>query len=119
MAGLLWQVAGISLTQFVASFSSYAAIYSSFAILGPLPDLAAGGGWLIVLVGAEVVIQPSASRCLSQERLPRRHSQLFQEQLALWPRSVELTRGPLAAGRSWTRLGWLPPSGCLSQPWKS
>src|SRR5262249_18298611 len=33
VAGLLWQGAGIGFTKFVASSSTYAAIYSSFAIL--------------------------------------------------------------------------------------
>jgi membrane protein len=92
VAGLLWQVAGIGFTQFVASSSSYAAIYSSFAIL-VLFLIWLQIGWLIVLVGAEVAYNhqhPEAYRTNGSQASP---SQRFQEQLAL-AALVELTRGP-------------------------
>jgi membrane protein len=94
VAGLLWQVAGIGFTKFVASSSSYAAIYSSFAIL-VLFLIWLQLGWLIVLVGAEVAYyhqHPDAYRTNASQAS---HSQRFREQLALAV-LVELTRGALS-----------------------
>ncbi len=93
VAGLLWQGAGIGFTKFVASSSSYAAIYSSFAIL-VLFLLWLQVGWLIVLVGAEVAYNHQYPEAYRQHASPARPSQLFQEQLAL-AALVELTRGAL------------------------
>jgi membrane protein len=93
VAGLLWQVAGIGFTRFVASSSSYAAIYSSFAIL-VLFLIWLQVGWLIVLVGAEVVYNHQHPAAYRKNASPAKHSQLFQEQLAL-AALVELTRGSL------------------------
>ena len=93
VAGLLWQVAGIAFTKFVASSSSYAAIYSSFAIL-VLFLIWLQVGWLIVLVGAEVAYNHQHLDAYRKNAFLARHSQLFQEQLALTA-LVELTRGAL------------------------
>ena len=93
VAGLLWQVAGFGFTKFVASSSSYAAIYSSFAIL-VLFLIWLQVGWLIVLVGAEVVYNHQHPAAYRKNASPAKHSQLCQEQLAL-AALVELTRGSL------------------------
>jgi membrane protein len=93
VAGLLWQVAGIGFTKFVASSSSYAAIYSSFAIL-VLFLIWLQVGWLIVLVGAEVVYNHQHPAAYRQNASPARHRPLCQEHLAL-AALVELTRGSL------------------------
>jgi membrane protein len=53
VAALLWQLASVAFTAFVAASPTYAAIYSSFAIL-VLFFLWLQYAWLIVLVGAEV-----------------------------------------------------------------
>src|SRR5262245_30977822 len=53
VAGLLWQGAGAGFAAFVASSASYAAVYSSFAVL-VLFLIWLNVEWLIVLVGAEV-----------------------------------------------------------------
>src|SRR5439155_6664279 len=53
VAGLLWQVAGVWFATFVASSSSYAAVYSSFAVL-ILFLIWLQVGWQIILVGGEV-----------------------------------------------------------------
>ena len=94
VAGLLWQVAGIGFTTFVASSSSYAAIYSSFAIV-VLFLIWLQLGWLIVLVGAEVAYHhqhPEAYRTDASRASP---SQRFREHLAL-AALVELARGALS-----------------------
>ncbi|HEV8713077.1 MAG TPA: YhjD/YihY/BrkB family envelope integrity protein [Candidatus Binatia bacterium] len=90
VAGLLWQVAGAGFAAFVASSTSYAAVYSSFAVL-VLFLIWLNVGWLIVLVGGEIayfyqypgVYRTSASRW--GQSLP------FREQLALVA-LVEITR---------------------------
>jgi membrane protein len=89
-------VAGVGFTTFVASSSSYAAIYSSFAIL-VLFLIWLQLGWLIVLVGAEVAYyhqHPGAYRTHPSHRGP---SQLFREQLAI-AALVELTQRALRGG---------------------
>jgi len=93
VAGLLWQVAGVGFTKFVASSSSYAAIYSSFAIL-VLFLIWLQVGWMIVLVGAEVAYNHQHPDAYRKNASQARHSQMFQEQLAL-AALVELTRGAL------------------------
>jgi membrane protein len=93
VAGLLWQAASIGFTQFVASSGSYAAIYSSFAIL-VLFLIWLQVGWLIVLVGAEVAYNHQHPAAYRQHASPASHSQVFLEQLAL-AALVELTREAL------------------------
>jgi membrane protein len=53
VAALLWQLAGVGFTTFVATSTRYAAVYSSFAVL-ILFLLWLYVGWLIVLVGGAV-----------------------------------------------------------------
>jgi len=52
-AAVLWQLAGLAFAMFVASSTSYAAIYSSFAVLVVFL-LWLQLAWLIVLVGGQV-----------------------------------------------------------------
>jgi membrane protein len=81
VAGLLWQVAGAGFAAFVAGSASYAAVYSSFAIL-ILFLIWLHVGWLIVLVGGAVAYfhqHPGAYR----KRTSRWEGHLFREQLAL------------------------------------
>jgi membrane protein len=93
VAGLLWQVAGVGFTKFVAGSSSYAAIYSSFAIL-ILFLIWLQLGWLIVLVGAEVAYYHQHPGAYRKHTSHRGHSQLFREELAL-AALVELTQRAL------------------------
>src|SRR5207249_4547064 len=76
--------------KFVASSSSYAAIYSSFAIL-VLFLLWLQVGWLIVLVGAEVAYTHQYPDAYRTHASLARPSQLSQEHLAL-AAFVALTR---------------------------
>jgi membrane protein len=94
VAGLLWQVAGVGFTVFVASSASYAAIYSSFAIL-ILFLIWLQVGWLIVLVGAEVAYNHQHPGAYRKHASRGGQSQLFREQLALTA-LVELTRRSLS-----------------------
>jgi membrane protein len=93
VAGLLWQVAGVGFTTFVASSASYAAVYSSFAIL-ILFLIWLQLGWMIVLVGAEVAYYHQHPGVDRQGVSRGGHSPLFREQLAL-AMLVELTRHSL------------------------
>ena len=52
-SGVLWQIAGMGFTAFVAGSARYSAIYSSFAVL-ILFLIWLYVGWLIVLAGAQV-----------------------------------------------------------------
>ncbi len=97
VAGLLWQGAGIGFTKFVASSSTYAAIYSSFAIL-VLFLIWLQVGWLIVLMGAEVAYNHQYPDAYRKHASRARPSLLFEEQLAL-AALIELTQGALG-GRS-------------------
>jgi membrane protein len=94
VAGLLWQVAGVWFAMFVASSSSYAAVYSGFAVL-ILFLIWLQVGWQVVLVGGEVAYfhqHPGAYR----ERGARGEQSLrVREQLALLA-LVELTRRHLS-----------------------
>jgi membrane protein len=94
VAGLLWQVAGVGFTTFVASSASYAAVYSSFAIL-ILFLIWLQLGWLIVLVGAEVAYYHQHPGAYRQGGARGGHSPVYREQLAL-AMLVELTRRSLA-----------------------
>ncbi len=95
VAGLLWQGAGIGFTKFVASSSTYAAIYSSFAIL-ILFLIWLQVGWLIVLMGAEVAYNHQYPDAYRKHASHARPSPRFEEQLAL-AALVALTRGALGS----------------------
>jgi membrane protein len=94
VAGLLWQVAGVGFTAFVASSTSHAAIYSSFAIL-IFFLIWLQVGWLIVLVGAEVAYNHQHPSAYRKHASRGGQSQLFREQFAL-AALVELTRRSLS-----------------------
>lgn len=79
-AALLWQLAGLGFTAFIAGSSRYTAIYSGFAVL-VLFLLWLYVAWLVVLVGAEVAYfhqHPSAYLAVR-----RRQGHLFRERAAL------------------------------------
>jgi len=82
VASLLWQVAGAGFAAFVATSTSYAAVYSSFAVL-VLFLIWLNLGWLIVLVGGEVAYfyQHPGTYRTSASRWGQ--SLLFRERLAL------------------------------------
>ena len=81
-AGIIWQVAGLAFTAFVASSGKYSAIYSSFAVL-ILFLIWLYVAWLIVLAGAQVAYyhqHPSAYLL----HLSRKHqTPLFREYVTL------------------------------------
>lgn len=98
-AGLLWQLAGIAFTTFVANSANYTAIYSSFAILIIFP-IWLYVSWLIVLIGGKVAYlyqYPYAqlSRTPWQQR-----SQHFRAWVAFSALS-EITRRHLAGEALW------------------
>jgi membrane protein len=81
-AGILWELAGMAFTAFVATSAQYTAIYSSFAIL-VLFLLWLYVGWFTVLVGAEVAYfwQHPAACWVATTDPGRNHA--FRERLAL------------------------------------
>jgi len=79
-AALLWQVAGVAFTAFIAGSKQYSAIYSGFAIIVVFL-LWLYYSWLVVLVGADVAYlhqHPFAFLAL-----PRATSQVLMERAAL------------------------------------
>jgi membrane protein len=80
VAALLWQLTGLGFTAFIASSTSYAAIYSGFAIL-ILFLLWLHVAWLVVLVGAEVAYFHQRPAAYLAFRRPASH--LFRERMAL------------------------------------
>lgn len=98
-AAILWQLAGMGFTAFVATSTRYAAIYSSFAIL-ILFLFWLYVCWLIFLVGAEVAYFHQHPRTFVNESLRpgRRHH--FQEWLAL-AMLIEITRRYISSGPPW------------------
>jgi membrane protein len=94
VAGLLWQVASFWFAAFVASSSSYAAVYSSFAVL-VLFLIWLQVGWQIVLVGAEVAYFHQHPSAYHVRAGPRGQSLRVREQLALGA-LVEITRRHLS-----------------------
>jgi membrane protein len=80
VAAVLWHVAGIAFTAFLASSTRYAAIYSGFAgIMVFLIWLYVG--WLIVLIGAQVGYFHQYPRSYIEARV--RHGPLYREWITL------------------------------------
>ena len=80
VAAVLWQLAGVGFTAFIANSVRYAAVYSSFAIL-VFFFIWVYASWLIILVGAEVACfhqYPGSYRAELDGKTP-----LSQERLAL------------------------------------
>lgn len=98
VAAVLWQLAGVGFTAFIAGSARYAAIYSSFAIL-VFFFIWVYASWLIILVGAEVACfhqYPGSYRAELDGKTP-----LSQERLALTA-LVEITRRYLAEQTPWS-----------------
>jgi membrane protein len=98
-AGILWQLVGMAFAAFVANSASYAAIYSSFAIIVVFL-IWVYVGWLIFLVGAEVVYFHQHPSAFIREALPGGKGHRFQEWLAL-SALVEITRRHLSQAPPW------------------
>ncbi len=112
-AAVLWELAGVGFTTFVARSPSYAAIYSGFAIL-ILFLLWLNYAWLIVLIGAEVAYLHQHPATYATRVLRRTGQHGFREQVAL-STAIAVARRHLAGERPW-RIGELaaglrvPPS---------
>jgi len=98
-AGILWQLVGMAFAAFVANSASYAAIYSSFAIIIVFL-IWVYVGWLIFLVGAEVAYFHQHPSAFIREGLPGGKGHRFQEWLAL-SALVEITRRHLSQAPPW------------------
>ena len=82
VAGVLWQLAGMLFTWFVAGSVRYSAIYSSFAIL-ILFLIWLYVAWLIVLVGAQVAYYHQHPTAYLTQLRWKHHAAAFRESLAL------------------------------------
>lgn len=82
VAGVLWQLAGMLFTWFVAGSVRYSAIYSSFAIL-VLFLIWLYVAWLIVLVGAQVAYYHQHPTAYLTRLRWKHHAAAFRESLAL------------------------------------
>lgn len=82
VAGVLWQLAGMLFTWFVAGSVRYSAIYSSFAIL-ILFLIWLYVAWLIVLVGAQVAYYHQHPTAYLTRLRWKHHAAAFREYLAL------------------------------------
>jgi membrane protein len=98
VAGVLWLLASVAFTAFVASSPSYTAIYSSFAIL-VLFFLWLYVGWLVILIGAEVAYCYQHKTVGLQE--VAFHKPFYQERLAL-SALVAVTQRHLVGQRPWS-----------------
>ena len=98
VAAVLWQLAGVGFTAFIANSARYAAVYSSFAIL-VFFFIWVYASWLIILVGAEVACfhqYPGSYRAELDGKTP-----LSQERLTLTA-LVAITRRYLAEQTPWS-----------------
>lgn len=82
VAGVLWQLAGMLFTWFVAGSVRYSAIYSSFAIL-ILFLIWLYVAWLIVLIGAQVAYYHQHPTAYLTRLRWKHHAAAFRESLAL------------------------------------
>jgi membrane protein len=92
-AALLWELVGVGFTALVASSSSYAAIYSSFAVL-IVCLIWLQAAWLIVLIGGQVAY--AHQQPLSYAAIREQHGLPFRERMGL-AALVEITRRYLAS----------------------
>jgi len=81
-AGILWQLAGMGFTMFVAGSARYTAIYSGLAIL-IIFLIWLYISWVIVLAGAQVAYYHQYPFAYLNRRSWRRHSAVNREHLAL------------------------------------
>ena len=93
-AGILWQLVGTAFAAFVANSASYAAVYSSFAIMIVFL-IWLYTGWLIFLIGAEVTYFHQYPSAFVREALTGGRGYRFQEWLAL-SALAEITRRHLS-----------------------
>jgi membrane protein len=82
VAGVLWQTTGWLFAKFIASSTSYAAIYSGFAILIVLM-IWIYWNWLILLVGASIAFYQQHAEHLIAGQKEYQLSSRAQERLAL------------------------------------
>jgi membrane protein len=87
-AAVLWQLAGVAFAGLVAGSASYAAIYSSFAVL-VLSLIWLQVAWLVVLIGGQVAYADQHPASYAAARLP--HGLLFRERVGL-AALTEITR---------------------------
>ena len=99
VAGILWQLAGVLFTVFVAKMARNDAIYSSFVII-VIFLIWVYVGWLVVLIGAEVAYFHQHPNAYHQEGIRGVHSQHFREELALMA-LVQLTRRHIQGEPPW------------------
>ncbi len=99
VAGILWQVAGVLFTVFVARLARNDAIYSSFAIMAVFLFWLYVG-WVIVLIGAEVAYFHQHPFAYHQEGSDENQGHLYRERLALRA-LVEMTRRNLSGQPPW------------------
>ena len=99
VAAILWQLAGVGFTTFVASSTHYAAVYSSFAIL-IIFLLWLYVGWLIVLVGGEVSYFHQYPLLVSRKGRYRKNISLPEERWAL-EMLAEITKRYLSGQSPW------------------
>jgi membrane protein len=98
-AGILWQLVGMGFAAFVANSASYAAVYSSFAIMVVFL-IWLYVGWLIFLVGGEVTYFHQYPSVFVHEALRRGRGHRFEEWLALTA-LVEITRRHFSDQNPW------------------
>jgi membrane protein len=92
-AAVLWELVGIGFAALVASSTTYAAIYASFAVV-IVCIIWLQAAWLVVLIGGQVAYvhqQPG-----SYATALRQHSVLFRERIGLTA-VVEITRRYLSS----------------------
>jgi membrane protein len=82
IAGVLWNLLGLAFAKFVASTSSYAAIYSGFAT--PIFFMIwLYLGWLVLLLGASIAFYGQHPEYLAGRRVAASFSIVEREQVAL------------------------------------
>jgi membrane protein len=87
-AAILWQLAGVAFAALVAGSASYAAIYSSFAVL-VVSLIWLQAAWLVVLIGGQVAYADQHPSSYAAARRP--HGLLFRERIGL-AALIEITR---------------------------
>ena len=92
-AAILWELAGMAFAALVARSTSYAALYSSFAVL-VVSLIWLQAAWLIVLIGGLVAYVHQDPSSYAEAR--RGHGLLFRERIGL-AALVEITRHYLSS----------------------
>ncbi|HEX9878801.1 MAG TPA: YihY/virulence factor BrkB family protein [Candidatus Binatia bacterium] len=99
VAGILWQLAGVLFTVFVAHMARNDAIYSSFAIMA-IFLFWLYVGWVVVLIGAEVAYFHQHPHAYHREGLKENRGHRFRERLAL-SALVQITRRYMSTEAPW------------------